>query len=171
MVGGWLGGFGWWGLLGGEVDGVVKWLGWLGWSGWLWVVGSFGGGVVGVFRMVVGGALPQTEEFLGPGWGASWGWGGWGGWGGGVGLVGWLVRVLGCGGGWGGPGGGVVRCGPRVDGVWTQTVQAQVENGFRRAPFGEAKITNVLVLFMCGCLHLKPLFDCYCARDSLNLHP
>ena len=67
-VDGWvtkLGGWGGEGLLGGEVDGVVKWLGWLGWSGWLWVVGWFGGGVVGVFRMVVGGALPQNRRIFG----------------------------------------------------------------------------------------------------------
>ena len=78
--------------------------------------------------------------------------------------------MLGCGGGSGGADGGVVRWCRGVDGVWTQTVKAKVVNGFRRAPFGEAKIPNVLVLFLCGCLHLKPLFDCYCAGDSLNYY-
>ena len=105
-----------------------------------------GGGVVrgGVV------ALPEQKNFWGPV-----GWGGWGGW----------VVGSGCGGGWGGSGGRVVRCGRGVDGVWTQTVKAKVVNGFRRAPFGEpeAKIPNVLVLFLCGCLHFQPLFDCYCA--------
>ena len=177
-LGGWGGGgwlVGWFWVVGGCW--VVRWMGLLsGWGGW----GGRGGygwwdrSVVewwGSFGWLWVGPSRKQKNFWGPvgvlvGGGVVGGVGG-----GGVGLVGWLVRVLGCGGGWGGPGGGVVRCGPRVDGVWTQTVQAQVENGFRRAPFGEAKITNVLVLFMCGCLHLKPLFDCYCARDSLNLHP
>ena len=72
-------------------------------------------------------------------------------------------------GGWFGWGGGSVWSSSSSDGVWTQTVKAKVVNGFRRAPFGEARITNVLVLFMCGCFPLKPLFDCYCAGDRLNI--
>ena len=141
---GWLG---WWwvagwvvlgggGLLGGEVDGVVKWL------GWLWVVGSFGGGVVGVFGMVVGGEGKQ-KNFWGPvrvvvGGGVVGGVGG-------LGWLGWLGGWFGC---WGVVVVGVVRVG-----VWFGVVLGwmgsgrrrlrQVVNGFRRAPFGEAKITNV----------------------------